>query len=42
MIELKDFRDGAYIFMCIDQLIAFGVERRHPGRQLTAILDIQQ
>ncbi len=42
MIEPKDFGHGADILAGLQQRRPIGIERRHPGGQLTTILDIQQ
>ena len=42
MIQAKDLGDGTDVAACLQQTWAIGVEGRHPGGELTPILDVQQ
>ena len=42
MAHPKDFGDAADLFVGVDQLIAIGIEDRHAGGELAAVLDVEQ
>ena len=42
MAKAKDLADAPQFLVGVDQLVALGIERRHAGRKLAAILNIQQ
>ena len=42
MMQVKDLVDRPDVLVRIDQLVAIGVEGRHAGGELAAVLDIQQ
>jgi hypothetical protein len=41
VVEPKGFIDSPQLAVGVDELIAMGVERGHPGRELPPILDVE-